>query len=100
MAATAIGKVDAPVLPEVPPGEPGPPPGAQTERRDVFFESDTLGEMGAWFPTGVFERQKLLAGNIIEGPAVIEELSATTVLYPGDRARVHASGAVIVECTL
>jgi N-methylhydantoinase A len=100
MAATAIGKVDAPVLPEVPPGEPGPPPGAQTERRDVFFESETLGEMGAWFPTGVFERQKLLAGNIIEGPAVIEELSATTVLYPGDRARVHASGAVIVECTL
>ena len=35
---------------------------------------------------------------MIEGPAVIEEVSATTVLYPGDRARVHASGVLLVEC--
>jgi hypothetical protein len=29
---------------------------------------------------------------------VIEEVSATTVLYPGDRARVLANGALLVEC--
>ena len=46
----------------------------------------------------MFERSKLLAGNEIMGPAVIEELSATTVLYPGDRAKVHASGTLLVEC--
>ena len=46
------------------------------------------------------KRGKLLAGNITEGPAVIEELSATTVLYPGDRAVVHATGALLVECRL
>jgi N-methylhydantoinase A len=97
--ATAVGKVDTPVLPELAPGEPTPPAGAQTGKRDVFFESDTLGEAGAWFATKVFERQRLLAGNAIEGPAVIEEISATTVLYPGDRAHVHANGALIVECT-
>jgi N-methylhydantoinase A len=43
-------------------------------------------------------RGELLAGNVIEGPAVIEEVSATTVLYPGDRTRVHANGALLVEC--
>jgi hypothetical protein len=29
---------------------------------------------------------------------VVEEVSATTVLYPGDRAVVHGSGALLVEC--
>ena len=43
-------------------------------------------------------RDRLLAGNEIVGPAVIEEVSATTVLYPGDRAKVHASGVLLVEC--
>ena len=28
---------------------------------------------------------------------MVEELSATTVLYPGDRARVGAVGSLIVE---
>jgi len=28
---------------------------------------------------------------------VIEEISATTVLYPGDRARIDSVGSVIVE---
>jgi N-methylhydantoinase A len=46
----------------------------------------------------IVARDKLLAGNVIEGPAVIEELSATTVIYPSDRAQVHASGALLVEC--
>ena len=97
--ATVVGKVDTPILPELTPGEPNPPAGARTGNRDVFFESDTLGEDGAWFATEIFERQKLLAGNVVEGPAVIEEISATTVLYPGDCAQVHAKGALIVECT-
>ena len=97
--ATAVGKVDTPILPELTPGEPNPPAGARTGNRDVFFESDTLGEDGAWFATKIFDRQKLLAGNVVEGPAVIEEISATTVLYPGDCAQVHANGALIVECT-
>jgi N-methylhydantoinase A len=47
----------------------------------------------------VLARDKLLAGNRIAGPAVIEEISATTVLYPGDRAEVHASGVLLVECS-
>lgn len=97
--ATAIGKVDTPVLPELAPGDATPPATAQMGDRDVFFESAALNEKGGWFPTKVFDRQKLLAGNVIKGPAVIEEVSATTVLYPGDLAHVHSSGALIVECT-
>ena len=96
--ATAIGKVDTPELPALAPGGSTPPAEAQTSTRDVFFEGDAIGEAGGWVPARIFQREKLLADNVVEGPAVIEEVSATTVLYPGDRARVHSNGALLVEC--
>jgi len=45
----------------------------------------------------VWRREALLAGNETAGPAIVEEVSATTVLYPGDHARVDAIGSLIVE---
>jgi hypothetical protein len=33
---------------------------------------------------------------VIHGPAVIEEISATTVLYPDDVARVDRYGSLLV----
>ena len=96
--ATAIGKVESPELPVLPSGCAVPPAEAQVAAREVFFEGESLGEAGRWTAAPVLARERLLAGNAIEGPAVIEEVSATTVLYPGDRARVHATGALLVEC--
>ena len=97
--ATAIGKVDTPELPALRPGGAAPPAEALPATRDVFFEGDgDRRRRGGWVAAQIFEREKLLADNVIEGPAVIEEVSATTVLYPGDRARVHANGALLVEC--
>jgi len=98
LGATAIGKVDAPELPALAAGGPAPPAAAQAAMRQVFFEGDAIGEPGAWAAARIVERARLLAGNVVEGPAVIEEVSATTVLYPGDRARVLANGALMVEC--
>jgi len=96
--ATAIGKVDTPELPELASGGAMPPPAAQIGTRRVFFEGEAVGERGGWSAARILLRDKLLAGNAIEGPAVIEEVSATTVLYPGDRARVLGNGALLVEC--
>jgi N-methylhydantoinase A len=98
-AATAIGKVERPELPVLPSGTATPRAQAQVATRKVFIEGQSLGERGHWTVAGVFGRRELLAGNVIEGPAVIEEVSATTVLYPGDRAVVHPSGALLVECS-
>jgi N-methylhydantoinase A len=98
IGATAIGEVDKPELPTLPAGGPEPPAEALIGGRDVFFEGGAPGDPGAWARAQVLARDRLLAGNEIAGPAVIEEISATTVLYPGDLARVHASGALIVEC--
>jgi N-methylhydantoinase A len=96
--ATAIGAIDKPELPALARGSPAPPPDSVSAMRDVYFEGDAPGRAGGWLQARIFDRARLLAGNVIEGPAVIEELSATTVLYPGDRARVHANGALLVEC--
>ena len=91
---TGIGQIDLPTLPRPGAGTATPPGEAQQARRPVFFE-DSLG--GGWHDTAVWLREHLLANNVIEGPAVVEELSATTVLYPGDRAHVDAVGSLIVE---
>jgi N-methylhydantoinase A len=98
--ATAIGKVEAPHLPGLPRGGSAPPKEARIGSRRVFFEGREQGDVGGWTAAQVLARDKLLAGNEIVGPAVIEEVSATTVLYPGDQAKVHVSGVLLVECPL
>jgi N-methylhydantoinase A len=97
--ASAIGMVERPELPLLASGGALPSEDAHVATREVFFEGDTLGDPGGWTTAPVLIRERLLADNLIEGPAVIEEVSATTVLYPGDRARVHACGALLVECS-
>jgi N-methylhydantoinase A len=98
LGATAIGKVDTPELPRLAEGGSTPVAEALIGTRQVFFEGRDPGDAGDWADALVLARDKLLAGNIVAGPAVIEELSATTVLYPCDRAQVHASGVLLVEC--
>jgi len=47
-------------------------------------------------PALVVDRAALTAGDVIEGPAIIEEIESTTYLAPGDRADVRESGALEV----
>jgi N-methylhydantoinase A len=44
----------------------------------------------------VFERERLTAGQRIEGPAVIQEYGSTTLLSPGDVATVAESGEIVI----
>ena len=50
---------------------------AVTEERDVFFE-----ENNGYVPTKIYARSKLLAGNIVPGPAIVEQLDSTIVIPP------------------
>lgn len=94
---TAIGRVETPALPVLPEGGETPPPEAATGRREIFFEGSRMGDAGRFHEATVYARDRLLAGNAITGPAVIEEVSATTILYPGDVAVAHRSGSILVE---
>jgi N-methylhydantoinase A len=88
---TAVGLIDAPELPRIAEGREQP--SAAPSYRRVFFEND---EAGRWEEAAIYQRADLLAGNVVHGPAVIEEISATTVLYPGDVARVDRYGSLLV----
>ena len=58
-------------------------------KRPVYF--------GAGFvPTPTLRRAALLAGNRINGPALIEEHASTTVLMPGDACEVDAYGNLMI----
>jgi len=47
-------------------------------RRDVFFK-----EFGGYRSTCLYDGDRLLTGNIIEGPAIVEEKAMTLVIPPG-----------------
>ena len=78
--------------PEAPPRDGSPPPPEPFETRPVFFsDSETPVD------TPVYDRAKLLPGQAVEGPAIVEQLDATTPLYPQDRATVDAAGNIVIE---
>ena len=60
--------------------------------REVYF-----GAGPGWLRTPVFDRGRLGAGLEIPGPAVIEEMSATTLVMPGQRAGLDRQGNIIIE---
>ena len=52
---------------------------------------------GRWLDAGLFVRESLAAGALIDGPAIIAEKNATTVVEPGWQARLTASGPVELQ---
>jgi 5-oxoprolinase (ATP-hydrolysing) len=63
------------------------------------------GTRAAWFDGGfvdtpVYDRYALATGTRIVGPAIIEEREATTVIPPGDRVSVDASGTLTIAIGL
>ena len=53
--------------------------------------------VGTRLRTAVHRRSDLPVGAVVEGPAVIEEYSATTVLAPGERVTVGALGEMTIR---
>jgi N-methylhydantoinase A len=45
----------------------------------------------------VFDRALLRAGNVIQGPAIIEEVASTTVVEPGDSVTVNRYGHLMMK---
>jgi N-methylhydantoinase A len=45
----------------------------------------------------VYQRERLRAGDVVEGPAAIEESGTTTMLEPGDRLRVEVNACLAID---
>ncbi|TIR64715.1 MAG: hydantoinase/oxoprolinase family protein, partial [Mesorhizobium sp.] len=63
---------------------------ARREIRPVWYS-------GRWHDTPVYARERLPLDAAIEGPAILEQMDATTVLEPGDHARSDADGNIIID---
>ena len=48
--------------------------------------------LGGFVDTPVFDRAQMPAGIKLKGPAIVEQLDATTVVGPGWSASVDAAG--------
>ncbi|UFJ42397.1 hydantoinase/oxoprolinase family protein [Brevibacillus humidisoli] len=64
---------------------------ALKEIRPVLFEE------AGWLDTRVYAREQLHAGSTIEGPAIVEEPSSSTVIYPGQRLVVDEYGNLVID---
>jgi N-methylhydantoinase A len=58
-------------------------------RRRAYFEG--------WLDTPVYDREKLLPGNRLSGPAIIEQMDSTTVVHPGQQAHIDPFGNIIID---
>jgi N-methylhydantoinase A len=90
LRVSAIGRLGKPAVPTILAGAAMPPSEAHRGLRSVIFE-----EHGA-VTAQVFDRGALLAGNIIQGPAIIEETASTTVVEPGDAVMVNRYGHLVM----
>jgi N-methylhydantoinase A len=71
----------------------GPDPrAAEFGCRDVW-----LREAGGFVSCPLYDREKLLAGNCIAGPAIVEQMDATTLIVPSASATVDPYLNLILE---
>lgn len=89
--AIGIGTVRKPRLKNIASGEPRPPSEACTGVRQVYRGG------GLYEGFDTFRRERLLAGNMISGPAVIEEAMATTVVESNQTCSVDPYGNLIIS---
>jgi N-methylhydantoinase A len=78
---TAVGAIPKPQFGSVA-AEGGLQPPIPHETRTAYFGPAAATQVP------VFRRSAIAAGALIDGPAVIEEKTSTTVLYPGQRAAI------------
>jgi len=63
--------------------------GALNEVRPVWFD-------GRWIDTPVYARERLPLDAALDGPAILEQMDATTVLPPGDSLTSDSDGNLVI----
>ena len=52
---------------------------------------------GAHHDATVYDRAKLVAGNVIEGPAIVMQLDSTALVLPGHDGEIDAIGNILIS---
>ena len=67
---------------------------ARVGERDVCFDSAQ-----GMVPCPVYDRALLAPSHRFDGPAIVDQLDSTTVVYPGQRALVDDYLNIIIDVT-
>jgi N-methylhydantoinase A len=86
LRVSGVGPIRKPELREIAAGQGGEK--AVVGSRRVYFDD--------WHETPVVDRSRLGAGDVIDGPAIVEEFSSTVPLHPGFRAEVDRFGNLLI----
>ena len=90
LRVAAAGRVRRFTLPPLPRRRAAP---QRPPRRRAHFAG------AGWTPCPCIERERLNAGAVVTGPAIVEQPDTTTVVPPGYRARVDRIGNLIIQPT-
>jgi N-methylhydantoinase A len=88
LRVTAIGKTPEIKLKKLEKGSRDPGQ-AFKEERDVYFKG--------FVNVPVYSRELLLAGNILQGPCVVEEKFSTTIIHEGAKGVVDDYGNIVIR---
>jgi len=96
LRVTGVGPITRPELRDLAPCEGAADVRERAHRsvRPVCFDADA-----GYVDTDVWWRPDLLAGDTIEGPAIIEEFGSTVPVHPGFSVRVDTLGNLVVTRT-
>jgi N-methylhydantoinase A len=89
LRVSGVGPIERPRLRRLGEGD-GDPSRSLTGEREVVFDAGPV-------TTSVHARERLRAGDLLVGPAIIEEFGSTVPIHPGFRARVDHHANLIVE---
>ena len=88
LRATAARRLDLKMIP-IAKGEANPKAALKCKRRCLFGKD--------WVETSCYDGERLLAGNVVPGPAIIEEKATTVVVPPSFTCAVDASGNYLLK---
>jgi N-methylhydantoinase A len=90
LESTVVGHVPRPQMPTLARGDVDPAH-AQIGERKAFFE-----ERRMYAPAPVYDGSRLLVGNVVLGPAIVEEVTTAIVVFPGWRMRLDEPGMYVM----
>ncbi len=85
----AVGHVPKPMAPSYAGG--ASVAGAQIDKRSVYYGPDA-----GWCATPIYRRSALPVGDAVPGPAIIDEMSSTSVVLAGQTAVIDAFGNIVI----
>ena len=70
---------------------------APTDPKDAVIPATKFYYDQQWHDAQIYDREKLGAGTVVTGPAIVSEMDSTTLILPGHAATVDKVGNLLIN---